>query len=167
MKRFMSNYQDISLNCGVVTVSDTRTLDNDTSGGLIKELLTKTNHQVKKYIIIKDEPSQIQQILESLAQDNSIQVIIFNGGTGVSRRDVTYDVLERLLEKTLPGFGELFRWLSYQEIGTRTISSRTVAGIYHDKLIFSLPGSTNAVRLAMEKLILPEIVHLTRVLNSQ
>jgi len=90
-----------------------------------------------------------------------LQAVIFNGGTGIAPRDMTYEAIERLLEKTLPGFGELFRFLSYQEIGSRAIASRAIAGIYHNKLIFSVPGSTKAVRLAMEKLILPELVHLT------
>jgi molybdenum cofactor biosynthesis protein B len=89
-----------------------------------------------------------------------VDVVIFNGGTGIAPRDTTYDAIENLLEKTLPGFGELFRFLSYQEIGSRAIASRAVAGVYRQKLIFSLPGSSNAVRLAMEKLILPELVHL-------
>jgi molybdopterin adenylyltransferase len=93
-------------------------------------------------------------------------VIILNGGTGIAPRDTTYDVIEKLLEKTLPGFGELFRFLSYQEIASRAIASRATAGIYRQKLIFSLPGSSNAVALAMEKLILPEIVHLVKQMKG-
>jgi molybdenum cofactor biosynthesis protein B len=103
--------------------------------------------------------------MEILAQDAHINAVIFNGGTGIAPRDTTYDTLEKLLEKTLPGFGELFRFLSYQEIGSRAMASRAVAGVYQGKIIFSLPGSSNAVRLGMEKLILPELVHLVKQVN--
>ncbi|WP_375468376.1 molybdenum cofactor biosynthesis protein B [uncultured Nostoc sp.] len=150
----------IMVTCAVVTVSDTRTLETDKSGQLIQQLLLDANHAVGAYTIIKDEPTQIQGQIESLAKSSNLNAVIFNGGTGIAPRDTTYDAIEKLLEKTLPGFGELFRFLSYQEIGSRAIASRAVAGVYQDKLIFSLPGSSNAVRLAMEKLILPELVHL-------
>ena len=150
----------IMVTCAVVTVSDTRTLETDKSGQLIQQLLLDANHAVGAYTIIKDEPRQIQGQIESLAKSSNLDAVIFNGGTGIAPRDTTYDAIEKLLEKTLPGFGELFRFLSYQEIGSRAIASRAVAGVYQDKLIFSLPGSSNAVRLAMEKLILPELVHL-------
>ncbi|MBD2208568.1 molybdenum cofactor biosynthesis protein MoaB [Nostoc linckia FACHB-104] len=150
----------IALNCAVVTVSDTRSPETDKSGQLIQELLLAANHAIAAYKIIKDEPTQIQQQIEQLGQAANLDVVIFNGGTGIAPRDTTYDAIEKLLEKTLPGFGELFRFLSYQEIGSRAIASRTVAGVYQNKLIFSLPGSSNAVRLGMEKLIVPELVHL-------
>ncbi|MEH2393658.1 MAG: MogA/MoaB family molybdenum cofactor biosynthesis protein [Nostoc sp.] len=150
----------IVVTCAVVTVSDTRTLETDKSGQLIQQLLLDANHAVGAYTIIKDEPTQIQGQIESLAKSSNLNAVIFNGGTGIAPRDTTYDAIEKLLEKTLLGFGELFRFLSYQEIGSRAIASRAVAGVYQDKLIFSLPGSSNAVRLAMEKLILPELVHL-------
>ncbi|MEH2444447.1 MAG: MogA/MoaB family molybdenum cofactor biosynthesis protein [Nostoc sp.] len=150
----------IMVTCAVVTVSDTRTLETDKSGQLIQQLLLDANHAVRAYTIIKDEPTQIQGQIESLAKSSNLDAVIFNGGTGIAPKDTTYDAIEKLLEKTLPGFGELFRFLSYQEIGSRAIASRAVAGVYQDKLIFSLPGSSNAVRLAMEKLILPELVHL-------
>ena len=104
--------------------------------------------------------------MEALCQREDIDAVIFNGGTGIAPRDTTYDAIEHLLEKILPGFGELFRWLSYQEIGSRAIASRAVAGIYKSKLVFSLPGSTNAVKLAVEKLILPELVHLVLQLRK-
>jgi molybdenum cofactor biosynthesis protein B len=145
--------------CAVITVSDTRTEETDKSGQLIKQLLADAKHTLAAYKIVKDEPIQIQEQLELLSQSD-LDVVIFNGGTGIAPRDTTYDALEKLLEKTLPGFGELFRFLSYQEIGSRAIASRAVAGVYQAKLIFSVPGSSNAVRLAMEKLILPEVVHL-------
>ncbi|MBD2457137.1 molybdenum cofactor biosynthesis protein MoaB [Nostoc sp. FACHB-87] len=146
--------------CAIVTVSDTRTPETDKSGQLIKQLLLGANHSIAAYTIIKDEPTQIQAQIESLGKTANLDAIIFNGGTGIAPRDTTYDAIEQLLEKTLPGFGEVFRFLSYQEIGSRAIASRAVAGVYQNKLIFSLPGSSNAVRLGMEKLILPEIVHL-------
>ncbi|BAY12957.1 MogA/MoaB family molybdenum cofactor biosynthesis protein [Calothrix sp. NIES-2098] len=150
----------ITVNCAVVTVSDTRSLETDKSGQLIKELLLAANHRVLAHQIIKDEPKQIQEQIKLLGEATDLDVVIFNGGTGIAPRDTTYDAIEKLLEKTLPGFGELFRFLSYQEIGSRAIASRAVAGIYQNQLIFSLPGSSNAVRLGMEKLILPELVHL-------
>lgn len=156
----------ISVTCAVVTVSDTRSPETDKSGQLIQQLLLGANHVVAAYAIIKDEPAQIQAQIELLGQNTNLDVIIFNGGTGIAPRDTTYDAIEKLLEKTLPGFGELFRFLSYQEIGSRAIASRAVAGVYQHKLIFSLPGSSNAVQLAMEKLILPELTHLVSQLKN-
>ncbi|BAY44895.1 molybdenum cofactor synthesis domain-containing protein [Scytonema sp. HK-05] len=150
----------IAVSCAVVTVSDTRSKETDKSGQLIQELLGNANHAVEAYTIVKDEPLLIRTQMQMLGEHPNLDVVIFNGGTGIAPRDTTYDAIEKLLEKTLPGFGELFRFLSYQEIGSRAIASRAVAGIYQQKLIFSLPGSSNAVRLAMEKLILPELVHL-------
>ncbi|MBE9049591.1 molybdenum cofactor biosynthesis protein MoaB [Nostocales cyanobacterium LEGE 11386] len=150
----------ITVTCAVVTVSDTRSSETDKSGQLIQQLLVGANHVVGAYVIIKDEPMQIQAQIELLGETANLDVVIFNGGTGIAPRDTTYDAIEQLLEKTLPGFGELFRFLSYAEIGSRAIASRAVAGVYQNKLIFSLPGSSNAVRLGMEKLILPEITHL-------
>lgn len=154
-----------SIACAVVTVSDTRKPDSDRSGSLIQELLQDAGHTVIAYSILKDEPKQIQGYLEILAQRSDIQAVIFNGGTGIAQRDTTYDAIVGLLEKTLPGFGEVFRWLSYQEIGSRAIASRAIAGVYQRKLIFSLPGSTGAVTLAMKQLILPELIHLVAQIN--
>ncbi|MCC5637990.1 molybdenum cofactor biosynthesis protein MoaB [Nostoc sp. CHAB 5844] len=154
------NVAEITVTCAVVTVSDTRTLETDKSGQLIQQLLLGANHSVAAYAIIKDEPAQIQEQIELLGKNANLDAVIFNGGTGIAPRDTTYDAIENLLEKTLPGFGELFRFLSYQEIGSRAIASRAVAGVYQNKFIFSLPGSSNAVRLGMEKLILPELTHL-------
>lgn len=158
--------QSTTLTCAVVTVSDTRSPETDKSGQLIQQLLRNTNHVIADYTIVKDEPIQIQEQMEQLGKRPDLDVVIFNGGTGIAPRDTTYDAIEKLLEKTLPGFGELFRFLSYQEIGSRAIASRAVAGVYQQKLIFSLPGSTNAVRLAMEKLILPELAHLVSQLRK-
>ncbi|AUT02186.1 molybdenum cofactor biosynthesis protein [Nostoc sp. CENA543] len=154
------NTPGMTVTCAVVTVSDTRTPDTDKSGQIIQQLLIDADHTVGAYTIIPDEPAQIQQQIELLSKKANLDAVIFNGGTGIAPRDTTYDAIEKLLEKTLPGFGELFRFLSYQEIGSRAIASRAVAGVYQDKIIFSLPGSSNAVRLGMEKLILPEITHL-------
>ena len=156
----------MTVTCAVVTVSDTRSRETDKSGQLIQELLRDAKHTIEAYTIIKDEPASIQQLLEILGTRTNLDVVIFNGGTGIAPRDTTYDALSQLLEKTLPGFGELFRFLSYQEIGSRAIASRAVAGVYQQKLIFSLPGSSNAVRLAMEKLILPELAHLVSQLKG-
>ncbi|MGL6283355.1 MAG: MogA/MoaB family molybdenum cofactor biosynthesis protein [Microcoleaceae cyanobacterium] len=157
------------VDCRVVTVSDTRSPETDTSGQLIKKLLLDAGHQISDYLLLPDEQEQVINHLKSWGDRpvlNSEQVIIFNGGTGIAPRDNTYDAIALLLEKTLPGFGEIFRYLSYQEIGSRAIASRAVAGVYRGKLIFSLPGSTKAVRLGMEKLILPELQHLVKLLND-
>ncbi|NEP11835.1 MAG: MogA/MoaB family molybdenum cofactor biosynthesis protein [Symploca sp. SIO2C1] len=158
--------KQITVNCAVITVSDTRSLETDRSGKLIKELLLNAGHAVVFYQILKDEPTQIQLQLETLGEQTELDGVIFNGGTGIAPRDTTYDALEKLLEKTLPGFGEVFRWLSYQEIGSRAIASRAVAGVYRQKLVFSIPGSSGAVKLALEKLILPELVHLVNQLHQ-
>jgi molybdopterin adenylyltransferase len=155
-----------SVNCAVITVSDTRTPETDRSGQLLQQQLTQAGHHLIVYTLLEDEPAQIQATLEALCLRADLDVVIFNGGTGIAPRDTTYDAIERLLDKVLPGFGELFRWLSYQEIGSRAIASRAVAGVCQGKLIFSLPGSTNAVRLALEALILPELVHLVGQLRS-
>jgi molybdenum cofactor biosynthesis protein B len=156
----------LNLTCAVVTVSDTRTPETDSSGKIIQELLTRSGHRIGLYLIIPDEPSQIQAILQQISDRNEIQVLIINGGTGIAPRDTTYDALVPLFKKTLLGFGELFRYLSYQEIGSRAMASRAIAGVYKNLLIFSLPGSTNAVKLALEKLILPEILHLVKQING-
>lgn len=149
-----------SVICGVITVSDTRTPETDRSGQLIQQLVVQSGHHVGSYTLIQDEPESIQALLLQLSQQPNLDALLLNGGTGIAPRDTTYDVVAALLEKTLPGFGELFRWLSYQEIGSRAIASRAIAGVLHHKPVFSMPGSTNAVRLAMEKLILPELQHL-------
>ncbi|NLQ03911.1 MogA/MoaB family molybdenum cofactor biosynthesis protein [Cylindrospermopsis raciborskii] len=156
----------ITANCAVITVSDTRNIQTDRSGQLIQQLLLTANHVIADYVIIPDDPAIIQSHLNYLSNKMEINLVICNGGTGVAPRDTTYDAIASLLEKTLPGFGELFRWLSYQEIGSRAIASRAVAGTYRNKLVFSLPGSSNAVRLGMEALILPEIAHLVKQMEQ-
>ena len=154
--------QSIAVNCAVITVSDTRTTQTDKSGHLIQQLLTDAGHQIVTYSIVKDEPEDIRKWLTELDKNPDLEAIIFNGGTGIAPRDTTYDVVSSWLTKTIPGFGEIFRYLSYQEIGSRAIASRAVAGVTSQKLIFSLPGSSNAVKLALTQLILPELNHLVR-----
>lgn len=156
----------MTVTCAVITVSDTRSPETDTSGQLIKQLLENAGHAIGEYAILKDEPTQIRALLATLGQRPDLDALIFNGGTGIAPRDTTYDALENELSKTLPGFGELFRFLSYQEIGSRAIASRAVAGVYQSKLVFSVPGSSNAVKLAIEKLILPELVHLVNQIKG-
>jgi molybdopterin adenylyltransferase len=150
--------KDTPVRCAVITVSDTRTPDTDRSGGLIKARLAEAGHRTAVYKIIPDEPLQVSALLDELA--GSVEAVLLNGGTGIGRRDTTYEAVAGKLEKTLPGFGEIFRMLSYQEIGAAAMLSRAVAGVYRDMLVFSMPGSTNAVRLAMDRLIVPELQHL-------
>lgn len=144
----------------VVTCSDTRTLDTDESGRLAEALLSEAGHVVVGRVVVKDEPGRIRAALEALPDE--VQVVVVNGGTGLSRRDRTFDVLDRLLEKRLDGFGELFRMLSFHEIGPAAMLSRATAGLVGGRVVFSVPGSTNAVRLAMTGLILPELTHVVR-----
>ncbi|WP_413164141.1 molybdenum cofactor biosynthesis protein B [Capilliphycus salinus ALCB114379] len=157
---------DVIINCGIITVSDTRTHQTDKSGRLIQTLLEQAGYQIKQYLILPDEPGDIQAEVQRLCQLPDVDALILNGGTGIAPRDTTYDAIEGMLEKTLPGFGEIFRSLSYADIGSRAIASRAVAGVCHRTLVFSLPGSSNAVKLAMEKLILPELTHLVTLLKS-
>ena len=148
-----------SIPLAIVTVSDTRTPETDISGQIIRTLAEAAGHWIMGHRIVKDEPEQVEAALEELATSEA-RLIIFNGGTGISQRDRTYDVISRKLEKTLPGFGEIFRMLSYEQVGAAAMLSRATAGVYRNKVIFSTPGSPDAVRLAVEKLILPEIQHL-------
>jgi molybdopterin adenylyltransferase len=152
--------QSIIARCGVITLSDTRTEQNDTSGKAIRDLLSRAGHEISHYQIVHDEPAEFEPLLVDLLKRENIDVILTSGGTGISRRDQTISVIEKHLTQKLPGFGELFRMLSWQEIGSGAMLSRAIAGISHGKPIFSMPGSTKAVELAMEKLILPELKHL-------
>jgi molybdenum cofactor biosynthesis protein B len=148
------------IRCAVLTVSDTRTEETDTSGALIRQLLTTAGHEVAVYRIVKDEPAQIRDSLEEWTSRDGVDAVLSNGGTGIANRDTTYDVIAGLLEKRLDGFGELFRMLSFEEIGAAAMLSRAVAGVYRRRVIVAMPGSSNAVRLAMERLIVPEIAHM-------
>jgi len=152
-----------SVTAYVITVSDTRTEQEDQSGKLIRSLLEANEHAVAGHFIVRDEPEEIDRLLDDLLSRDEGDVIILNGGTGISRRDRTYEVVSRRLEKRLDGFGEIFRFLSFQEIGSAAIMSRAVAGVSGDKIIISIPGSEHAVRLAMNKLILPELTHLVGI----
>lgn len=149
-----------SVGCAIVTVSDTRTPETDKSGQIMRDRLEVAGHIVVGYQIVKDEPEQIGALLDRYCDDPRCQAILFNGGTGIARRDTTYDVIAGKLEKTLVGFGELFRMLSYAEIGAAAMLSRATAGVYRGRLVLSTPGSSNAVTLAMDKLIAAEIAHL-------
>ncbi|MBI4591308.1 MAG: MogA/MoaB family molybdenum cofactor biosynthesis protein [Candidatus Rokubacteria bacterium] len=151
-----------SVRCLVLTVSDSKTAKTDTSGQLIQELLSKAGHEVIRSAIVKDEPAQVQAVIREGSRDPRVQVLILTGGTGITSRDLTFETVEGMLDKRLPGFGELFRVLSYEEIGAAAMLSRAQAGVRAGRLIFSLPGSPNACRLALEKLILPELGHLVR-----
>ena len=146
--------------CAVLTVSDTRTAETDLGGDLIVEGLICAGHQVIERRIVRDDPPSIQACLEVWIRAGQAQVVLITGGTGVSRRDTTIEVVERLLDKELPGFGELFRMLSWEEIGSAAMLSRAIAGLAGSCFLFSMPGSPAAVRLALEKLILPELPHL-------
>ena len=148
-----------SIAFAIVTVSDTRTPETDRSGQAIRQMAEAEGHQVIASRIVPDEPEEVSAALDDFSGSGA-QVIIFNGGTGVSKRDRTYDVLSQALEKELPGFGEIFRMLSYDEVGAAAMLSRATAGTYRGCAIISVPGSTIAVKLAMAKLILPEIQHL-------
>lgn len=143
----------------IVTVSDTRTPETDSSGQIIRGLAEAAGHRISGYRIVKDEPDQVADALEQFVNSEA-RLIIFNGGTGISQRDRTYDVISKKLEKVLPGFGEIFRMLSYEQVGAAAMLSRATAGVYKNKVVFSTPGSPDAVQLAVEKLILPEIQHL-------
>ncbi len=152
-----SNRPFLSLNVAVITVSDTRTAENDTSGDLIAERLKTAGHNVAERLIMKDDLNSLHGKFQEWIKDPAVQVIISTGGTGLTKRDITPEAVGPLITKPIPGFGELFRMLSYEEIGTSTIESRAVAGVAGDTLIFMLPGSTGACRLGMDKIILPQI----------
>jgi molybdenum cofactor biosynthesis protein B len=155
-----------SVRVAVLTMSDTRTADEDRSGQLIRQNLSWRGHEVAAYAIVPDDPDRIRETLTGWLADDAIDGIITNGGTGISSRDSTYEVVASLLEKRLDGFGEIFRMLSWEEIGAAAMLSRAVAGSVGATVIFCLPGSSNAVRLAMEKLIGPELGHAVHELRK-
>ena len=151
-----------SLGLAVLTVSDTRTIETDTSGALIVELAEAAGHVVLRREIVPDEPDRMRPILREWSQAPDLHAILVTGGTGVSARDRTFETVSAMLTKPLPGYGELFRMLSYAEIGPACMLSRTVGGLIDRVAILVMPGSTAAVRLAMTKIILPELPHLVR-----
>jgi molybdenum cofactor biosynthesis protein B len=154
-----------SVACFVLTVSDSRTPDTDTGGRAIRDLLEGAGHLVAGHAIVKDEPAQVAAKVREQVGDSRTQVIITTGGTGITSRDGTFEAIDQLLEKRLDGFGELFRMLSFSEIGASAMMSRATAGTVSRKAIFVLPGSPNAVRLAMTRLILPELGHVVQQLS--
>src|SRR5688572_88591 len=152
--------------CAIVTLSDTRTEATDKSGRRIRELLEQAGHSTSDYAILPDDPAELEPVLARLLKRDDVDVVLTNGGTGISKRDQTIIVVERVIEQSLPGFGELFRMLSWGEIGSGAMLSRATGGIARGKLLFAMPGSTAAVELAMTKLILPELPHLLRELRK-
>ncbi len=150
------------VHCYLLTISDTRTEATDTSGRAIFDLLFADGHQVAGRRIVRDEPAEVRAAIEAQLANPTVQAILTTGGTGITSRDTTFETIDALLDKRLDGFGELFRVLSYQEIGSAAMMSRAQAGLARGKVIISMPGSEDAVRLAMTKLVLPELGHLVR-----
>ena len=146
--------------CAVITVSDTRTLENDKSGQSIVDSLESAGHAIVHREIVPDEPAQLRTLIERFVNDEAVEAILLTGGTGIAPRDQTPETLDQLFTKTLPGYGELLRTLSYEEIGPAAMLSRACGGLIGQTLVLTMPGSTAAVRLAMDKLILPELGHL-------
>src|SRR5438034_11823035 len=154
------------ISCMVITCSDTRTSVTDTSGQLIMRLLKDQGHEVVAYHLVKDEPASIRTLIETGAGNDAVQAIIINGGTGISKRDSTFETVSALLERRLDGFGELFRYLSYKDIGSSAIMSRATAGVYKGTVVISIPGSEKAALLAMDKLILNELGHIVHEMKE-
>jgi molybdenum cofactor biosynthesis protein B len=151
-----------SVNCAVLTVSDSRTEEDDESGRILRNRLEQNGHRVISYSILKNDTEMLKQKIIDLLKREDIQVIITSGGTGISGRDITVETVSPMVDKKIDGFGELFRSLTYQELGTGSIMSRAVAGVVQGKVVICIPGSTGAVSLAIDQIILPEIGHLVR-----
>ena len=154
------------VSCFVVTISDTRTDATDTSGRAIRELLTAAGHEVLGSTIVRDEPAEVVRVVSEQVANPHVHAVITTGGTGLTSRDRTYEALDSLLERRLGGFGELFRMLSYQDIGAAAMLSRAVAGTVGATFVAALPGSESAVRLGMEKLLVPELTHIVQQLRK-
>ena len=148
--------------CAVITVSDTRTLQTDTGGRTVVTHLEAAGHMVVERIIVPDSPDQMRPLLRGLVERDDVDAVLLTGGTGISQRDQTYETVSGLLTKPLPGYGELFRMLSYEQIGAAAMLSRAVGGLVDRTVVLTMPGSRAAVQLAMEKVILPELAHLVR-----
>ena len=151
-----------TVRCAVITVSDTRTLETDRGGQTIIRLLTEAGHPIVAREIIPDEPDTMTTLVKQIVVSKQTEVILMTGGTGISPRDQTFETIDSLCDRVLPGYGELLRWLSYQEIGASAMLSRALAGVIGDVVVLTMPGSPNAVKLAMQKLILPELGHLVQ-----
>ena len=149
-----------SVRCAVVTVSDTRTLETDRGGQLVAQLLAAGGHSVTTREIVADDPARIRELLDRLADPAAVDAVLLTGGTGIAARDQTFETVSGLLTKTMPGYGELFRMLSFADIGPAAMLSRAVGGVVNNVVLLTMPGSVAAVNLAMEKLIVPEIGHL-------
>ena len=143
----------------IITVSDTRTPETDVNGAYLREAIEGAGHRVGSYHLVPDEPARVGALLDELGRGEA-RVVMLNGGTGISRRDNSYEAVKERLEKEIPGFGELFRMLSWEQVGAAAMLSRAVAGVFGGKILISVPGSPAAVRLAWEKLIAPELEHL-------
>ncbi|MCP3696634.1 MAG: molybdenum cofactor biosynthesis protein MoaB [Planctomycetaceae bacterium] len=151
-----------SLPCAVVTVSDSRTLETDTGGQLVVDLLLAAGHVVVSREIIPDDPSRMIPLLQSWRDGDEVAAVLMTGGTGITSRDQTYETVTQLITRPLPGYGELFRMLSYEQVGPAAILSRATAGLMNQTVLVTMPGSPKAVELAMQKIILPELCHLAR-----
>jgi molybdenum cofactor biosynthesis protein B len=149
-----------TVRCAVITVSDTRTLENDRGGQILAESLVAAGHTIARREIVPDDPNRIRAIIEELADAAALDAILITGGTGIAARDQTFETVSGLLTKTLPGYGELFRMLSYDDIGPAAMLSRTIGGVIGQVVLLTMPGSPAAVRLALDKLILPELAHV-------
>ena len=150
--------------CFVLTVSDTRTTATDTSGRAIRELIEQGGHLVVGSALVRDDPHEVTDVVRRQLAERATQIVVTTGGTGITSRDGTFEAVDRLFEKRLTGFGELFRMLSFQEIGSAAMMSRAAAGTVGGKAVFVLPGSESAVRLAMTRLIVPELGHIAQQL---
>ncbi|HEX6909001.1 MAG TPA: molybdenum cofactor biosynthesis protein B [Longimicrobium sp.] len=155
-----------ALGIAIVTVSDSRTEETDTNGQWLRAAILAAGHTVAGYRLIRDEPDQVESALHAMAF-GAPRIIVFNGGTGIAPRDTTYDVLVRHIEKPIPGFGELFRMLSWEQVGAAAMLSRATAGVYRRRVVFSVPGSPAAVQLAWERLIQPELKHIAWLVRPE
>jgi molybdenum cofactor biosynthesis protein B len=159
-EQHLKSAKEIVARCAVVTLSDTRTAETDTSGQLVQKLLREAGHEVAAYHVIRDDPAELEKLLQALLADERVDVVLTNGGTGIANRDQTIGVVERVIDQPLPGFGELFRMLSWQQVGAGAMLSRATGGIASGKPIFAMPGSSKAVELGMTQLILPQVRHI-------
>jgi molybdenum cofactor biosynthesis protein B len=159
-EQHLKSAKEIVARCAVVTLSDTRTAETDTSGQLIQKLLREAGHEVAAYHVIRDEAAELEKLLQALLADERVDVVLTNGGTGIASRDQTIGVLEKKIEQPLPGCGELFRMLSWQQVGAGAMLSRATGGIARGKPIFAMPGSSKAVELGMTQLVLPQVRHI-------
>jgi len=160
------HHREQAVACRIVTVSDTRTPETDTSGGLIRDLLVAAGHRVRDHRIIRDDTAEIREAVLAACDDSACRAVLVTGGTGIAPRDRTPEAVASILDKRLDGFGELFRMLSFERIGPVAMLSRAVAGVCHGTAVFVMPGSRGAVRLAMERLILPTLGHVSALVGD-